>query len=520
MGLLFARIFVFALAISFSYADKSTLKIHSTNEKHEEGKLSLQKRSVYINPLLVYRCSLPLGLENGHVPDAAFSASSSAHKKRGPARSRLNIQSNSKGYGSWSAGANDGKQWLQIDFGELVRVTKVASQGRQDSNQWVTKYTLSYSVDGMHWAEYKENSVTWVFPGNKDRNTVVEHLLLSPFNARLIRFHPRTYHGYTSMRAEVYGCRKVHSCSVPLGVEDKRIPDSAFTASNSVDNRHRPSLARLNLLSDGKHIGAWCPKKGSKNQWLQIDLGEVTALTKVATQGRYSSEDRLTTYTLSYSVDGLHWTSYKQRAVEKVFAGNTDRNTAIVHPLKPHIEARSIRFHPRTHNHNGPCFRVELYGCRKVKNCLMPVGVEDGRIPDEAFSASSSASSSYLPNRGRLNLAPSGGKHCWAAGQNNANQWLQVNLGRLFNLRGVATQGRHDHNQWVTSFSLSYTADDFIWVFIKENSQVKTFLANSDRKTVVKHIFSPDIRVFARSVRFHPKGWKNHISMRVEIYGC
>ena len=100
-------------------------------------------------------------MENGHVPDGAFSASSSS-AKYGPARSRLNILSDSKGYGSWEAKANDGKQWLQIDFGELVQVTKVATQGRQDAGHWVTKYTLSYSLDGMHWAEYKENSVTWV----------------------------------------------------------------------------------------------------------------------------------------------------------------------------------------------------------------------------------------------------------------------------------------------------------------------------------------------------------------------
>ena len=56
----------------------------------------------------------------------------------------------------------------------------------------------------------------------------------------------------------------------------------------------------------------------------------------------------------------------------------------------------------------------------------MPVGVEDGRIPEEAYSASSSASANYLPSRGRLNLLPNGGKYCWAAKQNNANQWLQV----------------------------------------------------------------------------------------------
>ena len=50
---------------------------------------------------------------------------------------------------------------------------------------------------------------------------------------------------------------------------------------------------------------------------------------------------------------------------------------------------------------------------------------------------------------------------------------LQVKLGRLHSIRGVATQGRHDADQWVKSFSLAYTADDFNWVFIRENSQVK-----------------------------------------------
>ena len=104
---------------------------------------------------------------------------------------------------------------------------------------------------------------------------------------------------------------------MPLGLEDKRIPDSAFTASSSYNN-HEPSLARINLLSDGKHVGAWCPKRKIPNQWLQIDLGEITAVTKVAIQGRYNTEDRVKTYKLSYSVDGMHWIWYKQRAVDKV----------------------------------------------------------------------------------------------------------------------------------------------------------------------------------------------------------
>ena len=50
-------------------------------------------------------------------------------------------------------------------------------------------------------------SLFQTFSGNKDRNTLVEHLLVTAFNARFIRFHPKTYYGYTCLRAEVYGCR-------------------------------------------------------------------------------------------------------------------------------------------------------------------------------------------------------------------------------------------------------------------------------------------------------------------------
>ena len=54
----------------------------------------------------------------------------------------------------------------------------------------------------------------------------------------------------------------------------------------------------------------------------------------------------------------------------------------------------------------------------------MPVGVEDGRIPDGALTASSYHSENYHPSRARLNLLST--KHCWAAKKNDANQWLQV----------------------------------------------------------------------------------------------
>lgn len=49
-------------------------------------------------------------------------------------------------------------------------------------------------------------------------------------------------------------------------------------------------------------------------------------------------------------------------------------------------------------------------------------------------------------------------------------------------------------------------------------SQHQVFYGNQNSDTVVKNILSPPIT--ARYIRLIPVEWHNHISMRVEIYGC
>ena len=49
-------------------------------------------------------------------------------------------------------------------------------------------------------------------------------------------------------------------------------------------------------------------------------------------------------------------------------------------------------------------------------------------------------------------------------------------------------------------------------------SNHQVFVGNSDRDTVVKNpVISP---VKARYIRLIPTEWHNHISMRIELYGC
>ncbi|KXJ25309.1 Contactin-associated protein like 5-2 [Exaiptasia diaphana] len=64
-----------------------------------------------------------------------------------------------RGAGGWAAGFWTGDQYIQVDLGSMMAITMVATQGRRTHNQWVTKYSLSYSLDGNQWEHYKEGCV-------------------------------------------------------------------------------------------------------------------------------------------------------------------------------------------------------------------------------------------------------------------------------------------------------------------------------------------------------------------------
>ena len=105
-----------------------------------------------------------LGLESGLVTFQQMTASSTFKKNHGPSNGRLNHAAANGKTGAWSAGANDTNQWLQVDFGRNVRITKLATQGRQDYDQWVKTFTLSYTLDGNpSFQIYQENGAEKVW---------------------------------------------------------------------------------------------------------------------------------------------------------------------------------------------------------------------------------------------------------------------------------------------------------------------------------------------------------------------
>ena len=105
-----------------------------------------------------------------------------------------------------------------------------------------------------------------------------------------------------------------------LGVEDGRIQDSAMSASTIDSSGFEGNLARLNLVAASSKQGAWCSQKLDEKQWLKIDLGVLTTVTKVATQGRVHEghSQWVTSYFISYSINNSYWANYTVDGDKKV----------------------------------------------------------------------------------------------------------------------------------------------------------------------------------------------------------
>ncbi|XP_031571700.1 retinoschisin-like [Actinia tenebrosa] len=152
------------------------------------------------------------------------------------------------------------------------------------------------------------------------------------------------------------------SCTTsnPLGMKSGAIPDSSITASSIYNKYYYPARARLDAMKETHKRGAWAPKTNNISEWLQVDLGHVTKVTHIATQGNKDIDEWVKSYSIQYSFDGQHFFDYE---AGKIFAGNVDHSTIVKHAFIPPIVSRYIRVRPKT-MHKHIAMRMELYGCR------------------------------------------------------------------------------------------------------------------------------------------------------------
>ncbi|XP_020914400.2 EGF-like repeat and discoidin I-like domain-containing protein 3 [Exaiptasia diaphana] len=304
------------------------------------------------------RSERPLGMQNRAIPDSSITASSYLGKEYKPQQGRLHIKSvisSSGKAGSWIPKGQRAGDWLQVDLGKVTRVQAVATQGRYDYNQWVRSYTLQYSSNGKTFKKYQGGKV---FKGNSCDDIISQKscIVLKRLNecsknlAMRMRYCKSTC-GFCPCRSER-----------PLGMQNRAIPDSSITASSYLGKAYKPQQGRLHIksvISSSGKAGSWIPKGRRAGDWLQVDLGKVTRVQAVATQGRYDANQWVRSYTLQYSSNGK---TFKKYQGGKVFKGNSDRHTVEKHNLNPPIYARYIRVVVKAW-YDWPSMRMELYGC-------------------------------------------------------------------------------------------------------------------------------------------------------------
>ncbi|XP_068725968.1 receptor-type tyrosine-protein phosphatase S-like isoform X2 [Montipora capricornis] len=162
---------------------------------------------------------------------------------------------------------------------------------------------------------------------------------------------------------------------------------------------------------------------------------------------------------------------------------------------------------------------VEVYSTPQTSNGVTacranPVGISNSTvICNHRFSASSSLGSSFLPSKGRFN-----GASAWIpSSTNNNTDYLQIDLGSVYFVCAVATQGNPSADDWTKTYKIETSLDNANWQMYQENNTVKIFSGNSGQNFSVKSDFYNPLAV--KFIRFYPVAFNSRKALRVEVYG-
>ena len=105
-------------------------------------------------------------------------------------------------------------------------------------------------------------------------------------------------------------------------MENNKIPNGAVTASSTwkPSSGCEPWQARLNNAKTFGSYGSWSALQNNIGEFLQIDLGKERVVNKIATQGRPSDDQWVTSYKLLFSSNGAKWNEYRNNGALKVNA--------------------------------------------------------------------------------------------------------------------------------------------------------------------------------------------------------
>ncbi|XP_046827621.1 discoidin domain-containing receptor 2-like [Vespa crabro] len=160
-----------------------------------------------------------------------------------------------------------------------------------------------------------------------------------------------------------------------------------------------------------------------------------------------------------------------------------------------------------------------------LSQCIAPLGMESGAIPDKDITVSSTYDAGNVgPHLARLKTESLGGAWC-PKNQitKEAKEWLEIDLHTVHLITATATQGRFGNGQGV-EYSEAYLLEYWRprlgkWVRYRDIKGQEVIPGNTNTYLESKHELEPPL--WASKIRFLP--FSRHtrtVCMRVELYGC
>ena len=138
-----------------------------------------------------------LGIQYGDFDDR-IKASSQYDSNFSVKGCKLNKTMENGHSSAWCAASSDKNAWIEVNLGGSYLITGVSIQGRGDSNQYVTKFRVLYSNDGINFLNISE------FRGNNNNTTVEKRQFPIPIYAKFIRIQILEFHEHPSLRFDLH----------------------------------------------------------------------------------------------------------------------------------------------------------------------------------------------------------------------------------------------------------------------------------------------------------------------------
>ncbi|XP_066271170.1 uncharacterized protein [Branchiostoma lanceolatum] len=328
------------------------------------------------------------------------------------------------------------------------------------------------------------------------------------------------------------GVTCTEKCSVqPSGMGN---PAATITAS-SVHHHCSTGKALLNSQPAVRNVGregvaaAWCADSLQSGEWLQVDLHSVTRIAGVITQGRADYDQWVTSHKLAFSSDGAVWNTYSEQGQEKVFEGNTDRNTEVKHLLSPPVTARFVRFLPLTWQGRAS-MRMEVLLCAPGgtggggQDNLSLVASVAGNV-NLAIGKTATQSSDYIHHGDAMGPGKAvdgsratdiGDDKACTHTQNDYQPWWKVDLSRVYTVHRVSILNRGDCcGERLKNFTVRVGPNED---FAQNNQCGATYTDTpTDGQTIEVYCNPP---ISGRYVSIQLMGRKDFLSLcEVEVYG-